>query len=166
MQKYAETSVTTHLTKVQKAFNNHWKRRDKIKATGTLIEEEKKKSRRYKSLRKQGFTESEADSIFEVPVEMALFSWEGIETEKLSPLDSIIRSQFMLHSGFLAVDPSNGHVRAWVGGINHHYFKFDHVTCLRQTGSVFKPLVYATALEAGESPCQFYFQRKSQFCCL
>ncbi|MEZ4851612.1 MAG: penicillin-binding transpeptidase domain-containing protein [Bacteroidia bacterium] len=163
MQQYAESSVASHLASVQKVFNNHWKWRDKYKATGTLFEESMRNSHRFRSLKERGYTDAEIDSIFRVPVEMDIFSWEGPQHVQMSPWDSIIQSEFTLHAGFIAVDPTNGHVRAWVGGINHHFYQFDHVTCLRQTGSVFKPLVYATALEAGESPCQFISNEKTSF---
>jgi penicillin-binding protein 1A len=52
------------------------------------------------------------------------------------------------------MDPATGAIKAWVGGVNHKYFKFDHVRqAARQPGSTFKPFVYGTAIENGFSPC-------------
>ncbi len=78
----------------------------------------------------------------------------------MSPMDSIAYYQMFLNAGFLAVRPENGQVKAWVGGIDHKYFQYDHVTARRQVGSTFKPIVYAAALENGEAPCDFIKNEK------
>ncbi|MEA1896171.1 MAG: penicillin-binding transpeptidase domain-containing protein, partial [Bacteroidota bacterium] len=79
---------------------------------------------------------------------------------KLSPLDSIRQSLLTLHAGFLAIDPATGYILAWVGGIDHKKFQYDHVTSKRQVGSTFKPIVYAAALEKGIKPCEFFSNEK------
>src|SRR5690554_7937262 len=71
-----------------------------------------------------------------------------------SPIDSIRHSLRTLHTGFVAMDATSGHVLAWVGGVDFRFYQFDHVKARRQTGSTFKPLVYATALQQGYSPCE------------
>lgn len=71
----------------------------------------------------------------------------------LSPLDSIKYMLSFLQCGVMAMDPRSGHVKAWVGGVNHQNFKFDHVTSNRQVGSTFKPFVYTTAVLNNISPC-------------
>jgi penicillin-binding protein 1A len=68
-------------------------------------------------------------------------------------LDSLKAQQHRLEAGFLALDPTNGHVKAWVGGRDFDRTKYDHIAqARRQPGSTFKPFVYAAALEAGFSP--------------
>ncbi len=98
-----------------------------------------------------------AEDIFNKPVKMTVFTYENAEHKKdtvMSPLDSLKYHHNFLQIGSLAVDPSNGHVKGWVGGIDFTYFKYDHIFSRRQVGSTFKPFVYATAIgEMGFSPC-------------
>ena len=100
--------------------------------------------------------QKEVDRVFNEPIPMKVFAYNA-QMEKdtvLSPLDSIRYHRMFLQLGSMAVDPVTGHVKAWVGGINHRYFQYDHVTSLRQVGSTFKPFVYATAIaQQGISPC-------------
>ena len=88
---------------------------------------------------------------------MTVFSWDGEQEKAMAPLDSVKHYLYFLNAGFMAMDPRTGAVRVWVGGINHKYFKYDHVNLQtkRQVGSTFKPIVYATALENGVKPCDF-----------
>ena len=99
----------------------------------------------------------QVETSMEKEVEMKVFTYENEAYEKdtvLTPLDSIKYHRNFLQVGLLAVDPISGHIKAWVGGINHKYFQYDHVTSDRQTGSTFKPFIYATAIEQqGFSPC-------------
>lgn len=98
------------------------------------------------------------ESEFNTEIPMNVFDYENGEVEKeMSPMDSIRFHLRHLQSGMLAADPKSGHIRAWVGGINHKYFKYDHVNNRRQVGSTIKPFVYATAISLqGISPCQEY----------
>jgi penicillin-binding protein 1A len=86
---------------------------------------------------------------------MDLFTWDGPKSVTASPRDSIRHYLSFLNAGFLAMDPVSGEVRAWVGGIPDRNFQYDHVRARRQTGSAFKPIVYATALESGAQPCDY-----------
>jgi len=90
------------------------------------------------------------------PVHTRLFTWDGPKEAKVSPIDSIKHHLQYLNAGFLAMDPVTGEVRAWVGGIDYDFFQYDHVkvTTKRQVGSIFKPVVYAAALEQGVEPCE------------
>jgi len=98
-----------------------------------------------------------ADSIditFNTPRKMHVFSWKGEVDTTLSPNDSIRYYKSFLQAGLLSLDPHTGYIKAWVGGIDHHYFAFDHVyLSKRQVGSTFKPFVYALALEVGLPAC-------------
>jgi penicillin-binding protein 1A len=100
--------------------------------------------------------QEEVDRVFNEKVGMKVFAYNE-EMEKdtvMTPFDSVKYHRMFLQTGMLAVDPSNGHVKAWIGGVNHKYFKFDHTNISRQVGSTFKPFVYATAIALqGFSPC-------------
>ena len=85
---------------------------------------------------------------------MPVFSWQGDRDTLFTTLDSLRYYYRFLHAGMMAMDPQTGAVKAWVGGIRHKYFKFDHVrSAARQPGSTFKPFVYGKAIEDGYSPC-------------
>ncbi|MEM1320941.1 MAG: transglycosylase domain-containing protein [Bacteroidota bacterium] len=100
--------------------------------------------------------QNEVKATFDEPVKMKVFAYNDTmeKDTTMSPLDSIKYHRMFLQIGSMAVDPVTGYVKTWVGGINHRYFKFDHVTSARQVGSTFKPFVYATAIaQQGISPC-------------
>jgi penicillin-binding protein 1A len=98
-------------------------------------------------------------------VATTIFTWEGQQEASMSPIDSIRHHLKFLNTGLLAMDPSQGAIRAWVGGINHHFFQYDHVkvSTKRQVGSTFKPIVYAAALEQGVRPCEFISAEKTVY---
>ncbi|MEZ4720906.1 MAG: transglycosylase domain-containing protein [Flavobacteriales bacterium] len=113
--------------------------------------------------------EDSFDIVFNTPVHMKVFSWNGAIDTTMSPNDSIRYYKSFLQSGLMSMDPHTGHIKAWVGGINHHYFAYDHVQLAkRQVGSTFKPFVYALALEAGINACHMvtnmvYCFKKGEF---
>ncbi|MEK7256475.1 MAG: penicillin-binding transpeptidase domain-containing protein, partial [Bacteroidota bacterium] len=123
-----------------------------------LLQQQKQASERYKSWKERGLSEVEIDSLFRTDtVEMNIFSWNAADrdtTIKMTPLDSIKYHLSLLQAGFLAAEPQSGKIKAWVGGIDFRHFQYDHVSALRQVGSTFKPVVYATALEKGFDPCE------------
>jgi penicillin-binding protein 1A len=162
MQQYAEEAVEQHLGNLQSYFNKEQKRnktapfydldKDQI---AMIYNRAKKNSERYKRMRRGKYSTKEIDSAFKAKREMKVFSWKGEKDTILSPLDSIRYYKYFLHSGLLSIEPQSGHIKAWVGGINHKYFKYDHVRQgKRQVGSTFKPFVYATAINQLKlSPC-------------
>jgi penicillin-binding protein 1A len=100
------------------------------------------------------YTETQVDSIFDTPKEMEVFSWKGQLDTLMSPMDSIRYYKRFLQAGMMSMDPKTGFVKAWVGGIDYKEFKYDHVKQgKRQVGSTFKPIIYATAIREGNSPC-------------
>ncbi len=155
MQKYAELAMNEHLKDLQKVFDEHWKNQKPWGKNASLIEYAVKQSPRYKQLKNNGLDWKEINKIFATPVEMEVFTWDGEKQRKMSPLDSVAHYLQFLHAGLLSMEAKTGYVRAWVGGINHKYFQYDHVTSTRQVGSTFKPIVYAAALESGRNPCEF-----------
>ena len=100
------------------------------------------------------YSSDSIDIIFDTPVDMEVFTWHGEVDTTLSPMDSIRYYKAFLQSGLMSMDPHTGEIKAWVGGINYKYFKYDHVKQgKRQVGSTFKPFVYALAIQNGLSPC-------------
>lgn len=94
------------------------------------------------------------EEAFETPVEMRVFSHKGPIDTLMSPMDSIRYHKSFLHASLVSIEPSTGHVKAWVGGIDYKFFQFDNVyQSRRQVGSTFKPFVYASALRQGMHPC-------------
>ena len=158
MQRHAEAAVWEHLQKLQKDFDQHWKNR-KPWGSDEVIRERMKKSERYRRLVEAGKSPVEIDSIFNAPIVMTTFSYEGDRVIEMTPLDSIRYYFCLLNAGFLAMEPSTGAVQAWVGGIDHEYFQYDHVKSRRQVGSTFKPIVYANALRKGIEPCAYIENR-------
>jgi penicillin-binding protein 1A len=155
LQAYAEYAVKNHLSKLQKEFDQHWKNREPWGKNDAVLMDQIEKSARYVGLKNKGFSHDEIMKVFNTPVSMQIFTWNGISERKMTPLDSVKHYFRFLHAGFIAMEAKTGYVRAWVGGINHRYFKYDHVNSRRQTGSTFKPVVYMTALENGHKPCDY-----------
>ena len=165
LQRYAEEAVVRQMKQTQERFDAHWKNRSPWQEYPQMIDEAIKKSDRYKNLKKQNLSEDEINTIMNKPLPMTVFTWEGEKELTLSPVDSIKHYLKFLNAGFLAMDPRNGEIKAWVGGIDHHYFQFDHVreSTKRQVGSTFKPIVYAAALEQGVKPCQYISAAKTTY---
>ncbi len=159
-QRYAEEAANEHMAKLQKEFAQHWKNRTLWKKNDNVIVKAMKGSERYKKLKKFGWTEKEIERNFNALTQMDVFTWEGVQETRMTPIDSIIHYHSLLNVGFLATDPKSGEIRAWVGGIDHHFLQYDHVKAKRQAGSVFKPIVYTAALQVGYSPCSYFPNNK------
>lgn len=161
MQRYAEEAMDEHMRELQKKFENEMGTRDPwIDENGRVIpnflETQVKRTEAYRNLVRRYGAESDSINIkLNEKKRMRIFSWTKGEIDTLmSTMDSLRHYKKHLQSGFMSMDPHTGHVKAWVGGINHKHFKFDHVKqAKRQPGSTFKPFVYAAAIENGYSPC-------------
>jgi penicillin-binding protein 1A len=154
MQLYAEEAIKEHLTYLQKEFNNHWKGRSPWGTNTDIISQSMKRSERYQLMKEDGASDEEIKTAFNTPTSMTVFSWTGDRDTTMTPLDSIKYYKWYLRSSFMSMDPHSGHIKAWVGGPDYRYFKYDQVkTGKRQVGSTFKPLVYTVAMDNGWSPC-------------
>lgn len=162
MQQYAEEAVYEHMNDLQKAFTKECKTKKNAPFAWNVNKEQiqnimmssMKRSDRYRSLKDSGLTKEEIYANFQKPVKMTVYSLRGDIDTVMTPWDSIRYYKGFLHTGFMAIEPSTGYVKAWVGGVNHKHFKFDHVKVgRRQVGSTFKPFVYAMAIDNGLSPC-------------
>lgn len=161
MQQYGEEAVGKHMKDLQRQFDQHWKTYKKEKPWGDdkWIDEQIKRSTRWENLKDAGLSDEEILATFDKPVPMTIFSWRGARQETdtiLSPIDSVRYYFCLLNCGFMTMDHRNGYVRAWVGGTNFKYFKFDHIKSTRQVGSTFKPIVYAAALQDSIRPCTYF----------
>lgn len=156
MQAIAEEAVHDHCKEMQRKFYNHWKGRNPWGTFSELITAGMKRSDRYRLMKASGASEAEIKVAFNTPVKMKVFSYSKGEIDTtMTPLDSIKYYKYFMQCGMMSMDPRNGYVKAWVGGINHTYFQYDHVNInsKRQVGSTFKPLVYTMAMDNGWSPC-------------
>lgn len=154
LQAYAEQAVAEHMKSLQNQFDKHWKG-DKAYGSERNIQAAIKRTERYKSMKNRGASEEEIMTAFEKPSRMTVFSYGGDVIKEMTPLDSLKYYYTKLNAGFIATDPKTGDILAWVGGIDQQYYKYDHVKSKRQAGSVFKPIVYATAIENGIPPCSY-----------
>lgn len=155
LQRYAEESMASHLKDLQKTFEAHWKGRTIFKDSDPQIVKAMRQTNRYRNRKNAGQSEAEILEHFKTPTQVKLWTWEGVINKEMRPIDSIKFHQAFLQAGFMAMNPKNGFVKVWVGGINFQEFKYDHVTARRQVGSTFKPFVYAAALAKGMDPCEY-----------
>ena len=163
MQQYAEEAIQEHMSNLQSYFFKEQKNNETapfydLEETeiDKIIERAKKNSDRYKRLKTTGKSKKEINKIFNKKIKMRVFSWKGDRDTIMSPIDSIKYYKHFLRSGLLSIEPQTGHIKAWVGGIDNKYFKYDAVAQQkRQVGSTFKPFVYATAINQLKlSPCE------------
>ncbi len=155
MQQYAEEAVKTQMTDLQKQFFDHWGKERPWKGKESVLEDAIERSPRYKTMKESGMVHDDIIRELQKPIPMRLFTWQGVKEEVVSPIDSIIHHLQYLNAGFLVIEAKTGAVKAWVGGIDHDFFQYDHVktSTKRQVGSIFKPIVYAQAVEEGIQPC-------------
>lgn len=166
MQRYAEDAVVAHMKKLQKELDYQNKKlktapfRDLTeKEINRTLQLAMKRSDRWRQMKKEGKSEETIIASFKKKTEMTVFDWNATRKEKdtvMTPMDSIRYYKKFMQAGMMSMDPQTGHVKAWVGGINHKHFKYDHVKKgKRQAGSTFKPFLYATAIDLLKfSPCK------------
>ena len=163
MQEYAEQAVREHVVKfLQPAFNRENKGRANAPYSGNLTPDQLKKilmrsvrqCERYRVMKSEGASEDEIMRSFRTKTEMTVFTYHGEKDTVMTPLDSIRYYKSFLRSGFMSMCPQNGHVKAYVGGLDFMHFAYDMVMDgRRQVGSTIKPFLYSLAMENGFSPC-------------
>ncbi len=172
MQRYAEEAMQEHLTELQKLFlaqpgykdGTIW---DKAGNVQNILKTAIKSSDRYQFFRNQDMNETQAMAAMRNPIKMRVFAWneKHYKDTVMSPIDSIKYMKVFLQAGFCAMDPFTGEVKAWVGGIDHNFFQYDHVNLntKRQVGSTIKALLYCYAVDIGMSPCDNVSTLPAQF---
>jgi penicillin-binding protein 1A len=161
MQAKAELAMKTQMTQLQKMFDSDWGSRDPwVGEDGKTIENfvlrKLRQTDEYESLAKEFANNRDSlELMIRQPYRRKIFTWDGGRDTLISLIDYVRHQSRFLHTGLLSMDPHSGAVRAWVGGIDHRFFKYDHVRQgSRQAGSTFKLFVYGLAMENGYSPCQ------------
>lgn len=163
MQQYAEEALVNHLAQeIQPAFydvayrfrnppfSNDLKS-DEIKS---IMEVSMRRTERYRRMINAGLSADSIRLAFNTPVQMKLFSYQGLIDTVMTPMDSLRYYKFFVRASFMSMDPHSGAVRAYVGGPNFNYIKYDGVTTQkRQVGSTIKPFLYTLAMQDGYSPC-------------
>ena len=163
LQEYAERAVGLHMKELQGLFDEHWKGRNpwtngNFQELTDYARNVMRTTPHYKQLVEQyGANSDSVWIVLNTPRKMTVFTWENDSQTKeveMSPMDSLRYYRSFLHTGFMAMDPRSGHIKAWVGGIDYRYWQYDHVRRGKnQPGSTFKPLLYATAISEGYTPC-------------
>lgn len=163
MQRYAEEAVLKHVGHyLQPAFSKENRTKPNAPFTNALTAAEVRgilnrsirQSERYRAMKEQGATEDEIQKAFRTPVEMSVFTYHGDVDTVMTPLDSIRYIKSFLRAGFMSMDPKNGAVKAYVGGVDFTHFAYDMATQgRRQVGSTLKPFLYALCMANGMSPC-------------
>ena len=164
MQRNAEEAVQEHMSNLQRVFELTTEDRkygpfyfdqDPAGNIRKLVDQAMKRTQRYRTLKKMGASKDSIATAFNTPIPMTIFTWNGDKDTVMTPRDSIIYYKGLYQVGMMSVEPQTGFVKAWVGGNDYQYFKYDHVKQgKRQVGSTFKPFVYATSIiEKNYSPC-------------
>ncbi len=162
MQRYAEQAVHEHITYLQQRFFIEKKKKSYAPFSRDLTTEEinglmtrsMRQSERYRVMKKSGMSDKEIRQVFETPIEMRIFTYDGFRDTVMSPMDSIRWQKYFLRCGFMSMDPHTGHVKAYVGGPDFAQFQYDMVTTgRRQVGSTVKPYLYTLAMDEGMWPC-------------
>lgn len=154
MQKYAEEAQREYMKDLQKQFNAHWKGMNPFKGNEALLIQGMHRSDRYIALKEANKSDEEITDSFNTPTKMSLFTWKGDVDTTMKPIDSIKYYKMILRNSMMAMDPKNGDVKAWVGGIDFEHFQYDQVKMgTRQVGSTAKPFTYAVGIQNGYSPC-------------
>ncbi len=162
LQKYAEEAMTSQMRILQNRFKSVWGNEDpwedsegnKVDYAGRAV----KSTELYKYLNKKYDNQPDSvDHFLNLKKKMKVFTWYGDRDTSFSTIDSIKYYGKILNTGMMTLDPFNGKIKVWIGGINNKYFKYDHVNqSKRQAGSTFKPFVYLAALQSGMSPCDTF----------
>jgi penicillin-binding protein 1A len=160
LQQYAEEAVAEKMKMLQKRFDDLWGKKNPWRDfSGHEIKDFVLKAEEnlpiYKKLQaKYHGDTTEIKKYFETKKRMTVFTWNGDKDTTFSSVDSIKYYTRILNTGMMTIEPSTGQIKVWVGGIDYHHFKYDHVNqAKRQAGSTFKPFAYVTALDNGFTPC-------------
>ncbi len=170
MQMYAEEAVAKHMSYMQKLLNtqDNIKKGTVWKGYEYVLEAAAKQSDRWRNLKKEGLDDEEIRKTFDQKINMHVFAWNNTRGKDtaITPYDSIKYHRQMLQTGFMVMNPLDGQIKAWVGGIDFKTFKYDHanINTKRQVGSTMKPLLYSLAIEeAGFTPNTTVYDNQQSF---
>ncbi|WP_299395777.1 transglycosylase domain-containing protein [uncultured Gelidibacter sp.] len=156
MQRYAEAAMKEHMADLQRQFEKAYGQNAPWLKGKSAYEAAKKRLKPYKKLKVQGLSDKAIEDSLKQKHQIDLFSWDETTVASMSTLDSLEYYSKFLNAGLVSLDPSNGAIKAYVGGIDYGFFQFDHIVqSKRQVGSTFKPFVYTAAIENGMDPCTY-----------
>lgn len=157
MQRYAEAAMKEHMRDLQRQFEKAYGQNAPWLKGKHAFEAAKKRLSAYKKLKAQGLNEKAIEDSLSQKHQTDLFSWDETTVKSMSTLDSLEYYSKFLNVGLVSLDPANGAIKAYVGGIDYGFFQFDHIVqSKRQVGSTFKPIVYTAALDNGMDPCTYF----------
>jgi penicillin-binding protein 1A len=161
LQRYAEDAMAKQMKVLQSRFEGQLTRSQLQHIAISHV----RQLPQYKALKETGLSENQILEKLKKPVMTKIFTWDGEKEAEISIYDSLKHHLQFLQAGILATNPATGEILAWVGGINHEYFQFDHVreSTKRQVGSTIKPIIYAAALESGIEPCDYISGNKTVY---
>ncbi len=162
MQRYAEEAVSEHMQELQKSFFKEKRKKSYAPFSMDLTDEDiasimtrsMRQTDRYRGLKKKGMSDKDITKVFNTPISMRVFSYNGLIDTTMTPMDSIRWNKHFLRCGFMSMDTHTGAVKAYVGGPNFTHFQYDMVTSgRRQVGSTIKPYLFTLAMDEGMWPC-------------
>lgn len=161
LQAHAELAMKKQMKNLQQKFANQLNKKQLNEVALRKLHQ----LPQYKSLKQSGLSEAEILEALKKPVDTRIYTWDGIKQVKMSIYDSVKHHMQFLQAGVLAMEPTTGEIKVWVGGIDHRFFQYDHVRpgTRRQVGSTLKPILYAAALEEGIGPCTYISARKTEY---
>ncbi len=160
MQVLAEEAMVEHMSNLQQQFENAYSKNAPWK-NEKILRNALQKTSQYRSLQAAGWPEKDIMDSLHREKQMELFDWGKKKMITASIADSVQHYMKFLNVGMINIEPQTGAVKSWIGGINHEFFKYDHISqSRRQIGSTFKPVVYTAALEEGIDPCTYYSARE------
>lgn len=165
MQKLAEEVMAEHMTKLQNDFEKSYGKNAPWIKDKKLMQKIARRTTSYKKLQKGNLSHEQIiDSLSKDNRKINFIDWQGDKEVTASTMDSIQHYTKFLNTGSLTIDPTNGDVLVWIGGINFKQYKYDHISqSKRQVGSTFKPIVYTAALEQGVAPCTYFSAEEIQY---
>lgn len=157
MQKYAEEAVAVHMPKLQQSYYTHLGKREPWSRNPAILKNAIQNSPIYKQLKNKGLSETEIKEELNRKKTMVVYDTQKKEREvEFSSIDSIKYYLKIFQPAVIAIDPQNGKIKAWVGGLDYKFFQYDQVIAPRQVGSVFKPVVYSAAIHNGARLDAYY----------
>ncbi|MFM8363079.1 MAG: transglycosylase domain-containing protein [Haliscomenobacter sp.] len=153
VQRKAEEAVREHLSDMQEKFDRHWQGFTPPWNDVSTVDLGMKNSTLYQKLKAQGASDAEIEAEFSKKTKVKIFTYDGPREAEMTLKEYVRYHLGIIQAGFMAMEPNSGHILAWVGGVDHEFFQYDHVRARRQPGSVFKPVVYTCALVEGIDPC-------------
>jgi penicillin-binding protein 1A len=161
LQAYAEEAMQRQMKTLQQKFANQLNKQKLNEAAARKL----RQLPQYQEMKETGLSEKQILAALKKPVKTKVYTWDGVKEVQMSFYDSVKHHMQFLQAGILAMEPSTGGIKVWVGGIDHRFFQYDHVGpgTKRQVGSTLKPILYSAALEQGIGPCSYISARKTEY---